>query len=51
MSGSKKNRANPHLDESARKAILKSNPLPSLPEEYHRSFFTIGMIFTPSGLQ
>jgi colicin import membrane protein len=42
---------NPHLDDSAYKAVLKSNPLPPLPVGFNRPFFTVGMIFTPAGLQ
>ena len=46
-----KKSGNSHLDESARKAILKSDPLPPLPSEINGPYFTVGMIFTPSGLQ
>lgn len=46
-----KKSGNTHLDDSAYKAILKSNPLPPLPPGFNRPFFTVGMIFTPSGLQ
>ncbi len=42
---------NTYLDDSAQKAILKSNPLPPLPQGYKRAFYTVGMIFTPSGVQ
>ena len=42
---------NSHLDDSAYKAVLKSNPLPPLPVGFNRPFFTVGMIFTPAGLQ
>ena len=40
---------NRHLDESARLAILKSDPLPPLPKGYQ--LYNVGLIFTPSGLQ
>jgi len=46
-----KKSGNPHLDESAYKAILKSDPLPPLPAGYIRPYFTVGMLFTPSGLR
>ncbi|MFO7964239.1 MAG: cell envelope integrity protein TolA [Desulfobacterales bacterium] len=42
---------NPHLDDSAYRAVLKSNPLPPLPPGYNRSDFMLGMVFTPSGIQ
>ncbi|MBF0302692.1 MAG: TonB C-terminal domain-containing protein [Desulfamplus sp.] len=40
---------NSHLDESALKAVKKSNPLPPLPAGY--TSYDIGLIFTPSGLK
>ena len=40
---------NSHLDESALKAVKKSNPLPPLPAGY--TSYDIGLIFTPSGLE
>lgn len=40
---------NRHLDESAYKAVMKSNPLPPLPKGYQ--LYNVGLIFTPSGLQ
>ena len=46
-----KKSGNSHLDESARKAILKSDPLPPLPPEIGRPSLTVGMNFTPSGIQ
>ena len=42
---------NPYLDESARKALLKSNPLPPLPPGFKGPFLEQGLRFTPSGLQ
>jgi colicin import membrane protein len=46
-----KKSGNSHLDESAYKAIVKSNPLPQLPEEYIGSDYKIGLIFGPKGLK
>ncbi len=40
---------NGYLDESALRAIKKSDPLPELPRGY--SSYDIGLIFTPSGLK
>lgn len=40
---------NAYLDESAFKAIKKSNPLSPLPKGYDS--YDVGLIFTPSGLQ
>jgi colicin import membrane protein len=42
---------NPHLDDSSHKAILKSNPLPPLPAGFTGPFLTVGIVFTPSGVQ
>jgi len=42
---------NNYLDESAHKAIMKSNPLPPLPNDYIGSFYKIGLIFGPKGLK
>lgn len=44
-----KRSGNRYLDESAYKAVMKSNPLPALPKGYQ--LYHIGLIFTPSGLQ
>ena len=44
-----KRSGNQYLDESAYKAIVKSNPLPPLPKGYQ--FYQVGLIFTPTGLQ
>lgn len=41
---------NTYFDESAYKAVQKSNPLPPLPKGYRRPFFIVGLRFTPSGL-
>ncbi|MFH1154977.1 MAG: TonB family protein [Pseudomonadota bacterium] len=40
---------NKYLDESALKAIKKSNPMPALPAGYLS--YDVGLIFTPSGLK
>lgn len=40
---------NRYLDESAKKAIMKSNPLPPLPSGMPH--YTLGLIFTPKGLK
>jgi colicin import membrane protein len=44
----KQKSGNNYLDESAYKAVQKSNPLPRLPGEYHTLAFVVR--FTPSGL-
>jgi colicin import membrane protein len=44
-----KRSGNRHLDESAYKAVVKSSPLPELPRGYQ--YYSVGLIFTPSGLQ
>lgn len=44
-----KRSGNRYLDESAYKAVMKSNPLPALPSGYQ--YYNVGLIFTPSGLQ
>ncbi|MEW5908582.1 MAG: TonB family protein [Thermodesulfobacteriota bacterium] len=41
---------NDYFDDSAYKAIQKSNPLPPLPPGYLRPFYVVGLHFTPSGL-
>ena len=40
---------NHYLDESAKKAIQKSNPLPPLPDGLYS--YDVGLIFTPKGLK
>lgn len=42
---------NTYLDESARKALLKSSPLPPLPSGFREPFLEQGLRFTPSGVQ
>jgi colicin import membrane protein len=44
-----KKSGNSYLDDSAYKAVLKSNPLPALPKGYQ--FYTVMLGFTPAGLQ
>jgi colicin import membrane protein len=46
-----KRSGNEYLDESAYKALVKSNPLPPLPGEYIGSHYKIGLIFGPKGLK
>jgi colicin import membrane protein len=46
-----KKSGNQHLDESAYKAVLKSNPLPAIPPGMNAKDYTIGFVFTPAGLQ
>lgn len=41
---------NSYLDESARKAILKSSPLPPIPDEMKGAFIELGARFTPEGI-
>ena len=45
-----KRSGNSHLDDSAFKAILKSGPLPPLPQGYTQPY-TAGYVFTPSGVK
>jgi len=40
-----------YFDESAFKAVKKSDPLPELPKEYLKPYYNLGLIFTPSGLK
>ena len=42
---------NRHLDESAYRAIVKSNPLPPLPQGLFGSQYTIGLRFGPGGIK
>ncbi|MEW6671408.1 MAG: TonB family protein [Thermodesulfobacteriota bacterium] len=44
-----KKSGNSYLDDSAYKAVVKSNPLPALPKGYQ--FYTVMLGFTPAGLQ
>jgi len=46
-----KKSGNAHLDDSAYKALVKSNPLPPLPEEYTGPAYKIGFRFGPKGLK
>lgn len=46
-----KKSGNSYFDDSAYKAIKKSNPLPPLPRGYVRPFYNVGLVFTPSGLK
>ena len=46
-----KRSGNDYLDESAYRALVKSNPLPPLPSEYIGSSYKIGLIFGPKGLK
>lgn len=45
-----KRSGNSYFDEQAKKAILKSNPLPPLPKGYSRPYFEAGFHFTSSGI-
>lgn len=46
-----KKSGNTYLDESAYKAVVKSNPLPPLPKDYMHPFYKIGLRFGPKGLK
>jgi colicin import membrane protein len=46
-----KKSGNDYFDDSARKAVIKSDPLPKLPEGFLRPYYDLGLIFTPSGLR
>ena len=46
-----KKSGNSYFDESAFKAVKKSDPLPELPKEYLNPYYNLGLIFTPSGLK
>ena len=46
-----KRSGNRHLDESAYRAIVKSNPLPALPQGLFGSHYTVGLRFGPSGIK
>jgi colicin import membrane protein len=45
-----KKSGNQYLDESAIRAIKKSNPLPPLPKEIGSYYYEVGLNFTPEGL-
>lgn len=42
---------NKHLDESAYRAIVKSNPLPPLPEGLFGTHYIVGLRFGPKGIK
>jgi colicin import membrane protein len=46
-----KKSGNVYLDDSAYKALVKSNPLPPLPNDYMRPYYKIGLRFGPKGLK
>jgi colicin import membrane protein len=46
-----KKSGNVYLDDSAYKAVVKSNPLPPLPNDYVRPYYKIGLRFGPKGLK
>jgi colicin import membrane protein len=46
-----KKSGNAYLDDSAYKALVKSNPLPPLPNDYMRPDYKIGLRFGPKGLK
>jgi len=45
-----KKSGNPHLDDSALRAIKKANPLPPLPPGFEGDKFDVGVRFTPSDI-
>jgi colicin import membrane protein len=42
---------NRFLDESAYRAVQKSNPLPQIPQEYNRPYYEVGLRFGAGGLK
>ena len=42
---------NSYLDDSAYRAIQKSNPLPPVPEQYGRTYYEVGLRFGTAGLK
>jgi len=40
-----------YLDESAYKAVIKSNPAPPHPKGLVRPFITVGLRFSPEGVK
>ncbi|MDQ1330749.1 MAG: colicin import rane protein, partial [Thermodesulfobacteriota bacterium] len=42
---------NTYLDDSAYRAIQKSNPLPPVPEQYDKSYYEVGLRFGTAGLK
>ncbi|MBW2087020.1 MAG: TonB C-terminal domain-containing protein, partial [Deltaproteobacteria bacterium] len=39
-----------YFDQSAEKAVVRSSPLPPLPDAFKGSYFEVGLRFTPTGL-
>lgn len=46
-----KKSGNRYLDDSAYRAIQKSNPLPPVPEQYDRTYYEVGLRFGTAGLR
>jgi len=46
-----RNSGNRYLDDSAYRAIQKSNPLPPVPEQYDRAYYEVGLRFGTGGLK
>lgn len=46
-----KRSGNRHLDESAHRAIKKSDPLPPLPVGLFKTEYTVGLLFGPKGIK
>ncbi len=46
-----KKSGNAYLDDSAYRALVKSNPLPPLPNDYMGPFYRVGLRFGPKGLK
>ncbi len=46
-----KKSGNAYLDDSAYKALVKSNPLPPLPNDYMKPSYKVGLRFGPKGLK
>jgi colicin import membrane protein len=46
-----KKSGNTYFDDSAYKALVKSNPLPPLPNDYMRPYYKVGLRFGPKGLK
>jgi colicin import membrane protein len=42
---------NPHLDESAYKAIMKSNPVDTHPQGLNKPYVVMAIRFTPQGIR
>jgi len=39
-----------YFDDTVKKAVMKSNPLPPLPRDFPEPFYPLELVFTPSGL-